>query len=167
MSASGMGDIAELNVGRLVGLPDDPREAQFLEKLDRINGLGKRMPGFVWIMEGSGAPGSGNTENNIGEDPQSVANLTVWEDVDSPENFVWNTVHKRFYERRHEWFQGLKDKHFVMWRVPAGHCPSMEEALERLEYLRVNGDSDYAFGRGFLTEEQPCTSHRCEQSLVE
>ena len=138
--------LAELNVGRLVAPVDDPRVAEFMANLDRINGLGKRMPGFVWMMEGSGEPGTGNTENNIGDDPQFVANLTVWEDLASLETFVWNTVHKQFVDRRHEWFQMLTDMHFVMWWIPAGHRPSLDEALERLDDLRANGDSDAAFG---------------------
>ena len=54
--------LAELNVGRLVAPTDDPRVAEFMNALDQVNGLGKRMPGFVWMMEGSGAPGTGNTE---------------------------------------------------------------------------------------------------------
>ena len=70
--------LAELNVGRLLAPTDDPRVAEFMANLDRVNGLGKRVPGFVWMMEGSGEPGTGNTENAIGDDPQYVANLTVW-----------------------------------------------------------------------------------------
>ena len=99
--------LAELNVGRLIAPTDDPRVADFMNALDQVNGLGKRMPGFVWMMEGSGEPGTGNTENNIGDDPQFVANLTVWQDVKTLENFVWNTVHRQFYERRQEWFEVL------------------------------------------------------------
>ena len=49
--------LAQLNVGRLVAETDDPRVAEFMAALDRVNGLGKRMPGFVWMMEGSGEPG--------------------------------------------------------------------------------------------------------------
>ena len=78
--------LAELNIGRLVAPTDDPRVAEFMQNLDRINGLGKRMPGFVWMMEGSGEPGTGNTEAKIGGDPQYVSNLTVWEDAPSLRN---------------------------------------------------------------------------------
>ena len=70
--------LAELNIGRLNAPVDDPRVHDFMANLDRVNGMGKRMPGFVWMMEGSGEPGTGNTENSIGDDPQFVANLTVW-----------------------------------------------------------------------------------------
>lgn len=39
--------LAELNtVGRLVASTDDPRVAEFMAALDRINGMGKRMPGL-------------------------------------------------------------------------------------------------------------------------
>jgi hypothetical protein len=33
----------------------------------------------------------------------------------------------------------------VLWWVPAGHLPSVEEALERLAYLREHGPTPYAF----------------------
>ena len=138
--------LAELNIGRLNAPVDDPRVHDFMANLDRVNGMGKRMPGFVWMMEGSGEPGTGNTENSIGDDPQFVANLTVWEDADSLRNFVWNTVHKQFYERRAEWFELLGEQHFVMWLVADGHKPTLEEALARLEHLKAQGDSDFAFG---------------------
>lgn len=35
--------LAELNVGRLLAATDDPKVKEFMENLDRINGLGKRM----------------------------------------------------------------------------------------------------------------------------
>jgi len=33
----------------------------------------------------------------------------------------------------------------VMWWVPAGHRPSVEEAVARLDHLKEYGTSDYAF----------------------
>ena len=39
--------LAELNIGRLVAPTDDPCVADFMAALDRINGLGKWMQGFV------------------------------------------------------------------------------------------------------------------------
>lgn len=99
--------LAELNIGRLLAPTDDPRVTEFMGALDRVNGLGKRMPGFVWMMEGSGEPGTGNTAAKLDGDPQFVSNLTVWENVATLESFVWNTVHRAFYERRQEWFEVL------------------------------------------------------------
>ncbi|MEO1458550.1 MAG: DUF3291 domain-containing protein [Pseudomonadota bacterium] len=158
--------LAELNVGRLVAPPDDPRVAEFMAALDRINGLGKRMPGFVWMMEGSGAPATGNTENNIGDDPQMVANLTVWESVETLEAFVWNTVHRQFYERREAWFEVMASMHFVMWWVPAGHRPTLAEALARLEHMRAHGDSDHAFGWAHLPEARLWRDRACGEGAA-
>jgi len=159
--------LAELNVGRLLAPTDDLRVAEFMGALDRINGLGKRMPGFVWMMEGSGEPGKGNTEAKIDGDAQFVSNLTVWENVETLEAFVWNTVHRAFYERRAEWFEVLGRMHFVMWWVPAGHKPTLEEGLARLAALQANGNSDQAFGWSYLKEAQAWKTHGCAQVAAE
>lgn len=153
--------LAELNVGRLVAPTDDPRVADFMNALDRINGLGKRMPGFVWMMEGSGEPGRGNTEAKIAGDPQFVSNLTVWESVETLENFVWNTVHRQFYERRQEWFEVLGEMHFVMWWVPEGHRPTLEEALARLDMRKRLGDTEDAFGWDWLSQAKLHRERAC------
>ncbi len=153
--------LAELNIGRLLAPVDDPRVAEFMANLDRVNGLGKRMPGFVWMMEGSGEPGTGNTEAKIGGDPQFVSNLTVWESVETLEHFVWNTIHKQFYDRGQEWFEVLGEQHFVMWWVEEGHDPTLEEGLERLEMLKANGNSDAAFGWNYLEEARLYKAGRC------
>jgi len=138
--------LAELNIGRLVAPTDDPRVAEFMANLDRINGMGKRMPGFVWMMEGSGEPGTGNTDAKIDGDPRFVSNLTVWRDYPSLSNFVHNTLHARFMARRREWFEVLADQHFVMWHVPDDHRPTLDEALSVLDLRRRQGDTAQAFG---------------------
>ncbi|WP_288959882.1 DUF3291 domain-containing protein [uncultured Sulfitobacter sp.] len=108
-----------------------------------------------------GEPGTGNTEAKIGGDPQHVSNLTVWENVETLENFVWNTVHRQFYERRTEWFEVLGEMHFVMWWVPEGHLPSLEEGLEKLAHLRENGASDFAFDWAWLEQAKLYKAGRC------
>ena len=153
--------LAELNVGRLLAPTEDPRVAEFMANLDRVNSLGKRMPGFVWMMEGSGEPGTGNTDAKIDGDPQYVSNLTVWEDVESLERFVWGTIHKQFYDRRTDWFEVMGDQHFVMWWVEPGHRPTLEEALERLDDLRLNGPSERAFGWADLPKARLWRERRC------
>lgn len=140
--------LAELNIGRLVADTDDPRVADFMNNLDRINGLGKRMPGFVWMMEGDA--GQGNTATKLDDTGRLVPNLTVWEDKDSLETFVFNTLHQKFMERKAEWFEVLDHMHFVMWWVPDGHRPTMDEAMGKLSDLNQNGEGPDAFGWAYL-----------------
>ncbi|MCC5965508.1 MAG: DUF3291 domain-containing protein [Natronohydrobacter sp.] len=153
--------LAQLNIGRLVAPTDDARVAEFMAALDLVNGIGKRSPGFVWMMEGSGEPGRGNTETCIAGDPQFVSNLTVWTDVAALEAFVWNTVHRQFYARRAEWFEVLGAQHFVMWWVAAGHRPTLDEGLARLEHMKTHGASEHAFGWDWLAEAQLWKQRSC------
>ena len=153
--------LAQLNIGRLVADTSDPRVADFMGALDRINALGERMPGFVWRMEGSGEPGTGNTEAKIVGDPRFISNLTVWESVEALEAFVWNTVHRSFYERRAEWFEVLGRMHFVMWWVPDGHRPSLGEALARLDLLEAKGPGEDAFGWAHLPQARLWRTRAC------
>jgi hypothetical protein len=166
MQPEGM-HLAELNIGRLLAPTGDPRVADFMNALDKVNGLGKRMPGFVWMMEGSGEPGTGNTDVKLDGDPQFVSNLTVWEDAATLENFVWNTVHRQFYQRRAEWFEVLGKMHFVMWWVPKGHRPTLDEARDRLAHLEKHGDTEHAFGWTYLKEAQLWQTHSCAQAAAE
>lgn len=153
--------LAQLNIGRLVAPPGDPRVQGFMGNLDRVNGLAKRMPGFVWMMEGSGAPGTGNTQNAVAGDLQFITNLSVWEDIASLETFVWGTLHKQFYARKAEWFEPLGAQHFVMWWIAAGHRPTQDEALARLEHLKTHGDSDHAFGWAYASGTKMWQTHAC------
>lgn len=146
--------LAELNLGRLVAPTDDPQVADFMDNLDKINGMGKRMPGFVWMLEGAGEPGAGNTAAKIGGDPLFVSNLTVWEDFESLNTFVYQTLHAKFMDRKAEWFEVLDQRHFVMWWVEEGHKPTLDEALARLQHLQDNGESAHAFGWDRMRQQQ-------------
>jgi len=151
--------LAELNIGRLRYEIDDPRMADFVNNLATINALAERSPGFVWRYQDD----SGNATNTrpYADDPRIAINMSVWENVEALEKYVWQTVHKRFYGRRHEWFEKFEGPYFVMWWVPNGHRPTIAEAVERLDHLKNNGSSDYAFGWESLPSAQLWKTARC------
>lgn len=146
MVMTGQHHLAQLNVGLLKADPDDPAVAPFMRAIDKINALGRRSPGFVWMMEGSGGPNTGNTDTAIDGNPRYIANLTVWESVESLRAFAFDTVHRQFLARRADWFEPMEAPHLVMWWIPAGHRPPLVEGLARLAALRRAGDSAHAFG---------------------
>jgi hypothetical protein len=150
--------LAQLNIGRVRYPVDDPRMADFLNNLDLVNGLAERSVGFVWRLQES----SGNaTGIHAFDDPRLLLNMSVWESVEALERYVWQTLHKRFYGRRQEWFEKLDGPHLVMWWVPAGHRPSTREAIERLEYLKLHGPSEHAFGWEHSAAAQLWRTARC------
>ena len=135
--------LAQLNIGRIRYEIEDPRMADFSDNLAMVNGLAERTPGFVWrYIDESG----NSTSTRPYSDARIAINLSVWESVEALERFVYQTIHKRFYGRRAEWFEHFEGPYFVMWWVPAGHWPSIEEAVARLEHLKQHGASDHAFG---------------------
>lgn len=141
--------LAELNVGYAAHALDDPRMADFIDNLDRVNALAERSPGFVWRMKSD----SGNaTDIDVPGDPNMISNLSVWEDIKSLGNYVFNTVHARFYERKSEFFANMTSHHFVMWHVADDHIPDLSEAMQRLTYLNENGSSEHAFGWDYVDQ---------------
>ena len=150
--------IAQLNIGRFRHPTDDARMTGFMDNLDRINAIAERSEGFVWRLKDD----SGNaTSIRPFADPMMAVNLSVWESVESLEKFVWNTVHARIYDGKGAWFETMATPHLVMWSVPAGHVPSLEEAKARLERLVEFGDSDHAFGWSHLPHIKLWMSRKC------
>jgi hypothetical protein len=134
--------LAELNVARLRAPLDDPRTAEFVDNLERINALGDASPGFVWRLQTEDGDA---TAVRAFDDEQVIVNLTVWESVDALADFVYRTGHVEFLRRKREWFERMAEDYLVMWWVPAGHRPTVDEAVSRLDHLRRHGPSDHAF----------------------
>ncbi len=150
--------LAELNIARLTYPLEDPRVAEFVRNLDRVNAVAERSEGFVWRLKDESGDA---TSIKAFPDPMVIVNMSVWSDATTLENFVWNTVHKQIYAKRAEWFSAMKMEGFVMWHVEEGHVPSIDEAKERLDYLNTHGNSDHAFGWGHLPHVKLWQQAKC------
>ncbi len=134
--------LAEFNIARIRYPLDDPRMAEFVDNVDRVNRLAEKIEGFVWRLQDD----SGHAMNmRVYDDPAILPNLTLWETSQALERFVWQTLHGRFYRRREDWFVPI-DTPLVMWWLPAGKRPTMAEGVARRDYLIANGPGAYAFG---------------------
>jgi len=134
--------LAQYNLARLVAPLDDPLIADFVANLDRVNSLGDRTPGFVWRHQ---TEEGNSTSVRVRGDPLILINFTVWEDAESLFEFTYRSGHAEIYRRRREWFEPPSEAHLVLWWIPAGHEPTVEEAEERLDYLRAHGPTPHAF----------------------
>ncbi len=138
--------LAEFNFGTLKYDWDDPRVADFQNNLDLVNGLAAKSDGFIWLMLDDEMEAAQTDMQGVFANPRTASTLSVWRDVESLSAFVWKTIHKRFYDRKGEWFDPQGNGNFVMWWVPKGHRPSISEAMARFKHLETHGDSDHAFG---------------------
>ena len=89
--------LAQLNVGHIRYPTDDPRMAEFMGALDAVNALAERSPRFVWRLKDASNNATGIL---VSADPTFLINMSVWETPEQLQHFVWNTVHRQFYERR-------------------------------------------------------------------
>lgn len=137
--------LAQLNIARMRAPLDDPLMADFVALLDPVNALAEASPGFVWRLVGEGESDA-TSLRPFG--PDWIVNLTVWADVEALWNFSYRTDHLDLVRRRRSWFHLPKEAHMVLWWLPAGHLPSVEEAAERLARLREHGPTPEAFTFG-------------------
>ena len=134
--------LAVFNIARLVAPMDDPQIDDFRNNLDPINALAEQSPGFVWRLQDE----SGNATNITPyEDPMVITNMAVWESIDELADFTYRSGHLEFLRRRRDFFEHPAEAILVLWWIPEGHIPSMEEAQARLEHLRRHGPSPHAF----------------------
>ena len=134
--------LAELNVGTLRSPLDDPATADFVDNLERINALADGSPGFVWRLQTD----AGNaTDVHVFDDPMTIVNLSVWDSLESLQAYVYRSDHTGFLRRRREWFLPMDGPATVLWWLPAGTLPSIDEALARRRELLERGPTASAF----------------------
>jgi hypothetical protein len=135
--------IAQLNIARMIGKNiEDPIMTEFVAQLDEINLLAEQSTGFVWRLKSD----DGNaTSYNPYNDDRLIINFSVWENTDTIREFVYNSAHRFVMRDRKKWFENFGQPYYVLWYVPEGSIPTIDEAVERLAYLQQHGPSSYAF----------------------
>lgn len=138
-----MYQIAQLNIAKFIKPADDPVNKGFIDNLDRVNAEAEKSEGFIWRLTTD--DGNDAMDFQAFDDPLIAINMSVWKDRDSLFRFVYgNASHLEIMANRRDWFEHMQF-YLVLWYVPEGHKPSVEEALQRLEHLKENGPSEHAF----------------------
>ena len=133
--------IAQVNIALPLEPLDSPLLAEFVEQLEPINALAERSPGFAWRLQDEDGDATGI---RAFDDDRLIINMSVWESIEALGEFVYRSGHVAVMRRRREWFERVR-MHMALWWVPAGHQPTVTEAEERLEHLRANGPTPFAF----------------------
>ena len=133
--------LAQLNIAKLKFALDAPEMADFFNQLEAINTLADEAPGFVWRLQTD--EGDATAINYFGTD--YLVNMSVWESIKALHDYVYRSSHKEVLARRKEWFDHLHEAYSVLWWIPKGHIPTVEEAGECLDRLRNEGPNAQAF----------------------
>jgi hypothetical protein len=144
--------LAQINIAKMLALIDSPVMAQFVANLDNINALAESSDGFVWRLKDDS---NNATSIKIFDDDFLIVNMSVWKNPAALFQFVYKSEHVEIFKRRGEWFEKMPEMHMAQWYIPEDHLPTIGEATERLNYLRINGETPFSFSfkKRFTIEE--------------
>ena len=134
--------LAQLNVADARGDQSSNVMQGFVNRLGEIQLLADNSPGFVWRYK---EDESDDVSERIFGNTSLLINMSVWDDIDSLRHFVYKTTHKELIQSRNDWFKKMPELYQVLWWVPAGHIPGVQEAKDKLYLLREIGPSAEAF----------------------
>ena len=134
--------IAQANIARARAPLTDPVMRGFVEKLDYINAVADRSPGFVWRLQTDDGDATGI---RVFDDPLMILNMSVWESIEDLYEYVYRSDHLGPLKSRSAWFRKMDRPHSVLWWVASGEQPSVPEAERRLRLLERRGPSPEAF----------------------
>ena len=135
--------LAQVNIGRFVAPIDDPRMEGFRSQLDPINALADGSPGFVWRLQTE--DGNATAIRPYDGDDRMAINMSVWTSLEALQHYVYQSAHVGPLRDRKRWFEPIEGPILALWWIPAGHIPSLDEALSRLDLLRSAGPGPMAF----------------------
>lgn len=134
--------LAQINVARALHDLADPRMAEFVDNLDGVNALAEASEGFVWRLKDDTGNATGIA---FDADPRVIVNMSVWATIEALEAFAYRTMHRRFVQRRKQWFELFGAPYVALWWVEPGHRPTPAEGRLRLSHLGQYGPSPFAF----------------------
>ncbi|MBQ4852372.1 DUF3291 domain-containing protein [Pseudoalteromonas sp. MMG012] len=153
--------LAQLNIAKAKYALESENMADFVDNLEPVNHLADLSEGFIWRLQDETGDA---TQIKAFSDPKIILNMSVWASTDALKHFMFKTHHKSFLSRKKEWFHQLPEQSYVLWWIPTGHIPTVEEAVDKLMYLRKNGDTPYAFTFKSLFSSTEYETHKIETS---
>ena len=71
--------------------------------------------------------------------------MSVWTTPEALYEFVYRTAHRRFVQRRKEWFELFGATYVALWWVEEGVTRTRPKGSHRLAHLERFGPTAYAF----------------------
>ena len=135
--------LAQVNIGRFRAPLEDPSMEGFRTALDPINALADQSAGFVWRLQTE--DGNATAIRPFPDDDRMAINMSVWESLESLQQFVYKSRHVETLRARKQWFEEIEGPILALWWIPAGQIPTVSDAQDRLQHLKVHGPTPFAF----------------------
>jgi hypothetical protein len=125
------------NVALALGDLDDEIMSGFVQQVEEINNIANSSLGFVSQPTplDSGAVYKGKW----------LLNLSVWESVESLNEFTHSGKHAVALDNRHRWFNKQDNPNYVLFWFGVGNTPRESEIERRIVHLTEFGATPYAF----------------------
>jgi hypothetical protein len=134
--------LAQANVARMRAPLEDAVMEGFRSQLERVNALADASPGFVWRLQTESGDATGV---RAFEDALVLFNMSVWESLEELHRYVYKSDHAGPLRARRSWFVPFDGPSLVLWWIPAGHLPGVDEGRARLARLAERGPAPEAF----------------------
>ncbi len=135
--------IAQMNWGRLKHPIQHKKMREFKDSLDNIYSLAENHRGFLWRISDNQAE---LQLADLGFDKLISATVSVWESIELLKEYTYESLHGFYLKKSSEWFETLDEPRLVIWDVNINAQPTFSESFRRLNYLKIHGSSDYAYG---------------------
>jgi Domain of unknown function (DUF3291) len=133
--------LAQYNEALLRAPLSHPMAGEFVAGIAAINRLADCSPGFVWRA----SRGHDDRALVSDDDDRLVVNLSLWRSYGDLHGFVYRSAHGGYVRRRGRWFEPRQGPSTVLWWVPAGVRPELDEGRSRVAALRRHGPHPAAF----------------------
>ena len=141
--------LAQMNIAWMHGAIHDPVMAGLAERIDEINELAEKSPGFVWRL-----PASAVTPQSLEPFEEDFPrfhrdrlfyNMSIWESLESLREYTFLSRHAELLNERHQWVDHIAGASVALWWAPVGDRPSIAESAARLRSVRLHGPTPAAF----------------------
>ena len=137
--------LAQLNIAEALYDADDARMDGFTGRIEVINALADRSPGFIWRLVDDDETDGALSLRMEGEGDYTLVNMSIWASIENLFGFIYKTAHAKVMQDKEDWFNPMSKNHMVLWWIEDGHIPSLDEAKAKLDMIRANGPSPEAF----------------------
>ena len=138
--------LVQVNIAQIRhGSIDAPEMKSFTDRVEAVNALARRSPGYVWTLEGEDGVGATRVEV-FPENPNIIIQLSKWESVEALFHFAYKTAHAKLIAAKEDWFVPVPGMaNLSLWWVEESHLPTIAEAKAKMVRLHRNGPTPQAF----------------------